>query len=221
MTEIPLITLWEITPPSGSTIRLTSTPPVRVQQTPFPNRGVWVGGIPFYCTGIESSGVERTVGTVPTIALKIKLNEYVRARKHTAFVIGSRVTRYQTDALCADGLNWADGVNPYGTPARTNHRVDRWVVTRISDESQYEINLQAQNEQAFWDEVVRPDVKGRCYHKYRGSDCGYSGTSYWDAQGNSVSKAADDVCGLRIKDCELRFPTGALPYGGLPNLEDA
>lgn len=221
MTDIPLVTLWEFVPPKGNTVRLTSSPPVRVEQNPFPNRGIWVGGTPYYCCGINVSGVERTTGRVPTITVTVKLNEYVRARKDVIFVAGTRATRFQCDALCADGLNWASGVNPFGTPKRTNHRVDRWVVTRVLGESNETISLNAQNEQAFWEDVIRPDVPGRCYHTYRGTACGYTGTQYWDFNGNTVSTAAEDVCGLTIRDCELRFSSGNLPYGGLPDLGGA
>ena len=217
MSNIPLITLWELQAPGSNTIvRLTSSPPVRPEQSNFPNKIILIGGNRYYCIGISSSGIERTIGRVPTIKITVKLNEYMRARKDSLFVPGTRITRYQTDALAADVGNWPDGTNPYGAPARTNYRQDTWVITRVDEETQYELSASAQNEQAFWDDIVRPDIQGRCYHKYRGSDCGYTGTNYFDAQGKSVTKASDDVCGLRVKDCELRFPTGSLPYGGLP-----
>ena len=213
--DTPLITLWEMTPPKGkgNTVRLTSTPPVRVQQTPFPQRGVWVDGTPWYCCGVDVGGVERTSGQVPAIILTVKLNEYTRARKNTIMSVGTRVTRYVTDALAAEGMNWADGTNPYGTPQQTNHRIDRWVITRTLEETLTEVKAQMQGERAFWGDLVRPDVPGRCYHTYRGAACGYTGTSYWDATGKSVANAEDDVCGLRVKDCKLRYPSGAIPFG--------
>lgn len=219
MNDLPLITLWEFKPPKGSTLNLTSSPPVRIEQNPFPNRGIWISGTPWYCCGIEASGIERATGSVSAITIRIQLTEYVKARKNLIFTPGTRVARYQTDVLAADGANWSSGTNPYGTPTQTNHRIDRWVLTRNTDEAQDQLTVNAQDEQAFWTDLVRPDVPGRCYHKYRGSDCGYTGTNYFDAQGNTVTTAAEDVCGLSIEDCELRFPTGALPYGGLPILE--
>ena len=217
MTDAPLLTLWEITPPGGTPLRLTSSPPVRSEQVPFPNRGVWIDGTPWYCVGINIQGEERAVGQVPTVRMNVILNEYVRERKDVTFVKNAVATRYQTDARAADTSNWADGVNPWiATPAQVNHRVDRWVITRVTQETDEALGLEMQSEAAFWTDVVRPDVPGRCYHKYRGAACGFAGNSYWDAGNNSVSTRAEDVCGLSIKACELRFPTGALPYGGLP-----
>ena len=215
---IPLLTLWAITPPGGTTLRLTSSPPVRPEQVPFPQRGVWIDGTPWYCVGVNIQGEERAVGRVPTVRMTVALTEYVRGRQDSTFVSSAVVTRYQTDARAADAANWADGVNPWAsTPSQVNHRVDRWVVTRVTQEEGEVLALEMQPENAFWQQVVRPDVRGRCYHTYRGAACGYGGTAYFDAEGNTVSALADDVCGLRIKDCELRFPTGALPYGGLPS----
>lgn len=216
---IPSLTLWELTPLGGSVVRLCSSPPVRLQQTPFPNRAIWVGGNPYYCAGIEATGIERTIGQVTPVRLNIAFTEYIRARKDVLFVPDTLVVRYETDALAADVVNWADSTNPYGIPSRTNQRIDRWIITRTLQENNTMISVEMQSESNFWRDVIRPNVQGRCYHKYRGADCGYTGTNYFDADGNSVDAAGDDVCGLSIKDCELRFPTGALPYGGLPTVE--
>ena len=217
MTDIPLITLWEFTPPKGNVVRITSSPPVRIEQTPFPQRGIWIGGNPWYCAGVDVTGVEHTSGIVLTATLNIKLNEYIIARKNRLFVPGCVVKRFQTDGLAADGANWSTGINPFGTPRQTNHKIDKWVVIKINQETTETISLSMQNETEFWNDTIRPVVQGRCYHQYRGNACGYTGNSYWDVQDNSVSTRGEDVCGLRIKSCELRFPTGSLPYGGDPN----
>lgn len=174
-----------------------------------------MGGKPHYCAGISADGVERSIGKVQTVNLTIRLNEYVRGRLGT-FTAGCVATRYLTTALAADATNWGDGANPYGTPRRTNHRTDSWTITRTIEENENIISLEAQGLPAFWQDVVRPNIQGRCYHTYRGNDCGYKGTEYFDASGNAVTTASEDNCGLRIKDCELRFKNGSLPFGGLP-----
>lgn len=51
--------------------------------------------------------------------------------------------------------------------------------------------------------------------QYRGEDCGYTGTKYFDARGNPVDSIALDDCGGLCSDCELRFGRGTpLPFGG-------
>lgn len=51
--------------------------------------------------------------------------------------------------------------------------------------------------------------------QYRGEDCGYTGTKYFDEKGNPVASIALDSCGGMCSDCELRFGKGGvLPFGG-------
>lgn len=44
-----------------------------------------------------------------------------------------------------------------------------------------------------------------CQWQYRSSDCGYSGTAYFDENDASVGSLAQDVCGKRISSCRIRF----------------
>lgn len=51
--------------------------------------------------------------------------------------------------------------------------------------------------------------------QYRGEDCGYTGTNYFDAEGNPVDSITLDDCGGLCEDCQKRFGDGvALPFGG-------
>lgn len=48
--------------------------------------------------------------------------------------------------------------------------------------------------------------------------CPYTGTDYFDNTG-SVSASADDRCGKRLSDCELRFvPSAGIPFQGFPSV---
>jgi len=63
----------------------------------------------------------------------------------------------------------------------------------------------------------RQIVANTCQWIYRSAECGYSGSNYFDVNGNSVSALADDVCGKRIASCKLRFgQNGELPFGSFP-----
>lgn len=219
MTTPPLLTLWEVTSPGGQVVRLTSSRPVRPEQAPLPRVAIRVEGIPWYCVGITASGVERTIGDVPTTRLQVRLDDELRSLQRAAsplFQPQTAVTRYQTDLLAADVVNWPEGVNPYGVVQRVNHRTDRWLVQRVTRERFTSLAVEMQNETASWSEIIRANVPGRCYHHYRGPDCGYTGNSYWNEANQTVTTLAADRCALSIKACELRFPTGALPYGGIP-----
>lgn len=51
--------------------------------------------------------------------------------------------------------------------------------------------------------------------EYRGETCSYTGTKYFDKQGNAVTTLDQDDCGGTCNDCILRFGRGtALPFGG-------
>lgn len=51
--------------------------------------------------------------------------------------------------------------------------------------------------------------------EYRGEDCGYTGTKYFDEKGKPVDSIALDSCGGLCEDCTIRFGEGeALPFGG-------
>ena len=223
--DVPLLTLWEIVRPTGAAelpppVRLTSSPPVRPQQTPYPRRAIWIAGEPWYCVGIGVSGVERTIGAVPTIRLRVQLDDDLRARQQLTPPLiseGAMVTRFQSDARSADPVNWPDGVNPYTTsPNRENLRTDHWTVSRITRDDFRETEAELQNESASWTAVVRPDVPGRCYHRYRGAACGYTGSQYWDRANQRVDTLAEDVCQLSLQACALRFSGQSLPFGGVP-----
>ena len=60
-------------------------------------------------------------------------------------------------------------------------------------------------------------VQNVCPFKYRGTECAYTGTSYFDANDNPVGSAGLDVCGKRLSSCQARFGTNKpLSFGGFP-----
>lgn len=72
-------------------------------------------------------------------------------------------------------------------------------------------------------------LKDTCTHVYRyystttgtfdytRATCPYTGSSYYDATGASVT-ISNDKCGKRISDCKLRFPSSALPTRAFPGV---
>jgi phage-related protein len=61
-----------------------------------------------------------------------------------------------------------------------------------------------------------------CQWRYRSNECGYNGTSYFDAEDTPVSLASLDVCGKRLASCKARFGANAeLPFGSFPGINSA
>lgn len=63
----------------------------------------------------------------------------------------------------------------------------------------------------------RPILAGSCWSEYRGPECSYTGTSYFDVNDNPVVSADQDVCSKKPTGCKCRFGARAnLPFGGFP-----
>jgi len=63
---------------------------------------------------------------------------------------------------------------------------------------------------------ARSVIANLCPWKYKGVECGYSGTNYFDLD-NAVTNSVGDVCSKNFQACELRFPEPQeLPFGGFP-----
>lgn len=67
----------------------------------------------------------------------------------------------------------------------------------------------------------RPIIKNVCgwatIGRYRGPECQYTGTRYFDINDNPVDTPDKDVCSYRLSGCQARFGKYAeLPFGGFP-----
>jgi lambda family phage minor tail protein L len=63
----------------------------------------------------------------------------------------------------------------------------------------------------------RQIIQNVCTWRYRGGECGYTGTAYFNATDVSVAGAGQDVCGKRLSSCKARFGANApLPFGSFP-----
>jgi len=65
----------------------------------------------------------------------------------------------------------------------------------------------------------RQIIANVCQWQYRGAECGYTGSSYFDINDDVVATLAQDVCGKRVESCKLRFgATSELPFGSFPGV---
>jgi lambda family phage minor tail protein L len=133
---------------------------------------------------------------------------------------GAKVTRIRTLARFMDGVNFPDGTNPYGTPdptaefPREIYYVDR---KAVETRDVVEFELAAAFDLIGVRAPKRQCVSNVCQWKYRGPECGYTGNAYFDANDAAVSLVGQDVCGKRLRSCELRFEqqyrTGSVTSG--------
>lgn len=133
-------------------------------------------------------------------------------------LLGAKVTRKRTMAKYLDAVNFTGGVNPNADPdAEFND--DIFFIERKTTENNQAVSFELSA--SFDVQGVklprRQIIQNICPWKYRGAECGYTGTNYFDSNDNSVSSSSLDVCGKRLSSCELRFGTNLeLPFGGFP-----
>jgi len=132
-------------------------------------------------------------------------------------LIGAKVTRKRTLAKYLDAVNFAIG-NPTAD-ATAEFADDVFFVDRKSKETRdvVEFELAASFDLEGVSLPRRQIVQNVCPWGYRSSECGYTGTAYFNANDLSVSLKSQDACGKRLSSCQKRFGTNAeLPFGGFP-----
>ena len=105
---------------------------------------------------------------------------------------GAQVTRIRTLSRFLDGSNWENGVNPYGNPSTSDaaqmpqeiYYIDRKVAeTRDFVEFEMVSSLDLANARA----PRRLVMQNLCQWKYRGKECGYTGTADFTPVGQTVT----------------------------------
>lgn len=133
-------------------------------------------------------------------------------------LVGAKITRKRTLAKYLDAVNFPGGVNPTADPT-AEFADDIYYIDRKSRETRdvIEFELAASFDLEGVNLPRRQIVQNVCPWRYRSSECGYTGASYFDANDQSVASSAQDICGKRLSSCQARFGQNAeLPFGGFP-----
>jgi lambda family phage minor tail protein L len=131
---------------------------------------------------------------------------------------GATLTRKRTLARFLDAVNFPGGVNAEADP-NAGYADDLWIIDRRShqDDLVVEYELASPIDLAGLYLPARQVIARSCTVAYRSSECGYTGTSYWDRNDAAVASADLDRCGQRQSSCKLRFPgSDGVPFGGFP-----
>lgn len=131
-------------------------------------------------------------------------------------LIGAKITRKRTFAKFLDAANFPSG-NPTADPNQ-HFTDDLWYVDQKTTENRYVIE---------WELACAYDLQGVmlprreviqncCVWKYRGAECGWSG-SWFDSNDLATGDQTKDSCSKRLSGCKARFGNSSpLPYGGFP-----
>jgi hypothetical protein len=181
---------------------------------------------PVVAEGFEYSGqgqlprpklrVSNLFGSITAILLDV--NEVTAGND----LAGAKLTRVRTLARYLDAANFPGGVNPYGTPDPTAEfpREVYYVDRKVSESRDLvEFELCAAFDLAGVRAPKRQCIANMCQWVYRSTECGYTGTNYFDENDASVPTSASDVCGKKLSSCKVRFgANAALPYGSFPGI---
>ena len=175
------------------------------------NQIVWAGNgyarVPIEADGFEYSGtgllprpnvrVSNLFGTITTILLTLPNG-----------LEGAKLTRIRTLARYIDAVNFPNSVNPYGAADSTvEFPREVYFISQKTREDRDIVEFQcaAAFDLAGVRLPKRQAIANVCQWRYRGSDCGYTGTAYFDANDNPAATLGADICGKRLSSCELRF----------------
>lgn len=180
----------------------------------------WQGNVytqfPIELTGFETS----TQGALarPTLKIANVSGLIVPLLKGFDDLIGGKITRKRTMLKYLDAVNFDGGVNLTADPA-----------VYFSDDIYFIDRKVAANKVFVEFELVssldlngiklprRQIIQNSCTWIYRSGECTYAGDPVADSNDNTTNDADFDVCGKRLKSCQLRFGTSSiLPYGGFP-----
>ena len=136
---------------------------------------------------------------------------------------GAKLTRIRTLLRYLDDANFPDeSSNPFGTADTTSKFPDEiyYVARKVTEtRDMVEFELAAAFDLAGVRAPKRQCSANLCPWIYKGSECGYSGSSYFDENDKAVTDSADDVCGKKLSSCQARFGTTAeLPFGAFPGI---
>lgn len=131
----------------------------------------------------------------------------------------AKLTIHETYSHYLDAKNFPAGNSSANPNAET---VDVWYIDSKSmandDEVQFKLSSPID---VAGQQLPARQMTNKCTWcmrgQYRGGDCGYAGSAYFDKFGNKVTNPALDECPGTVAACKLRWGENAeLPFGGYP-----
>ncbi|MBI6548628.1 phage minor tail protein L [Xenorhabdus lircayensis] len=188
----------------------------------LPAKSIWWQGIEYKSWPVRIEGLEINSdgGTVSPMISVANLDGTMSAMclAHQNMV-QARVTIHMTFAHYLDARNFPEG-NPEADP--TQEKIDVFYIDSKTHEDNTEIHF-ALSSPADLQGIQIPtrQIHSLCTWcmrgQYRKSPCNYTGTRYFDEDGNPTDDPSQDACGGLMNDCKKRFgETEQLPFGGFP-----
>jgi len=112
---------------------------------------------------------------------------------------GAKVVRIRTLKKYLDGEAGAD--------PHAKFPDEIWYVDRKANENRAAVEFELASKFDLAGVMLprRQIIANVCQWAYRGGECGYNGTDYYDINDNKVASSGSDVCGKRLSSCNVRF----------------
>ena len=188
---------------------------------------VW-NGETYFRVPVQADGFEfKNSGTLPRPTLTIANTDstvtaillLVNAITVGNDLAGAEVRRIRTLKKFLDAANFAAGnsnADPYASFPEERYFIDR---KASEDRTQVTFELASKFDLAGQKIPKRQCIANVCQWEYRSSECGYTGSNYFDINDNAAASLAQDRCGKRLSSCKLRFgANGELPFGSFPSV---
>ena len=188
---------------------------------------VW-NGETYFRVPIKAEGFEyKNTGTLPrptltvdnTTSLITALLLLVNATTVGNDLAGAEVRRIRTLKKFLDAANFASGnsdADPYAAFPE-----ERWFIDRKAAENRKIVSFELASKFDVAGQKLpkRQCVANICQWEYRSSECGYTGSNFFDVNDNAAASLAQDRCGKRLSSCKLRFgENDPLPFGSFPSV---
>ncbi|VEA68445.1 phage minor tail protein L [Serratia rubidaea] len=187
----------------------------------LPAKSIWWQGVEYKPWPVQVEGFEVTGdGTVASPTLRVANLDGTISAMCLAYqnMAQAKVTRHKTMAHYLDANNFPDG-NLDADP--TKEKIDVYYIDSKSTEHNEFIEFNLSSPADLQGMLIpRRQIHSLCTWciegKYRGPSCGYTGTKYFDENGNPVDDPSKDACGGLLSDCKKRWDPEPLPFGGFP-----
>jgi len=183
--------------------------------------GILWDGNTYNSFAIEADGFEKTsTGSLPRPTLTVANTDGlitallldVNAVTPHNDLTGAEVRRIRTLKRYLDGEAAAD--------PNAQWPVEIWYIDRKDTENREVVSFELASKFDLVGQFIpkRQLIANVCQWAYRSSECSYTGSNYFDVDGNPTGSLASDRCGKSLKSCKLRFGNnGELPFGSFPS----
>lgn len=184
------------------------------------NQNVFWQGIEYSAFPIEVKGYEVSSSgspARPTLTISNIGNIIGSLASLHNGLLGASLLRKRTFLKYLDAINFESGNTEEDPNVELSQEL--YYINRKASENHLFIEYELTSK---WDvygvklprRIVAQDT---CSWVYRSTECGYTGTNYFNIANQSVANQEDDVCSHNLKGCEVRFGVNnILPFGGFP-----